>query len=560
MSNNIVYPSPASSRTIFREEFRSAAAVVANGGVLTGSPVVNRGMVCDGTQYATYAIPGSLLTRDRISFVCRFTPGFVPGDGDYYTFFDSAAANRSACYITLGGNLIVYFGGVFASVSVAAYQAHWIIGKQNTLTVSANGATVDVWLNSHQIIAGAALAFGSMIVYSLFIGARYDGNYNFLGTIHSLKIRSETIDANDVAAIQTNSLYSYRNKASVYLSMADQTAIPNPTNLLVDGDMEAAGVGAWGVVGGISLSKDTTDPRVGTQCLRCTSAGLAGGAQQAILVIGKRYRITGWMRGDGISQKPAVKENGTLAFVTGGYSTDWQYFGVEHTATGIRLEFWAANNAIGYTEFDDVSVQLVETQTSDKSGHGRNFLLGDGTTAATFPTFLNPSFRLDGATDYLSNPNASGIYNNASQSIVIGVRPDFGVEDGVYYTIMDTGAAGGDYRLEKTNVSTIALRMGNMYIGEVATAIVVPHWMIGGKNVFALVGTTGNVDLYLNGHLIGHWATAWSPVDSAIIWLGQHAVGTRRLPGDIFHFSTYPFMLGSIQVQDITEHLLNLGR
>ena len=52
--SNLVYPSPSASRTIFREDFRNTAAVAANGGVLTGSPVVNRGMVCTGSEYATY--------------------------------------------------------------------------------------------------------------------------------------------------------------------------------------------------------------------------------------------------------------------------------------------------------------------------------------------------------------------------------------------------------------------------------------------------------------------------------------------------------------------------
>jgi hypothetical protein len=138
-----------------------------------------------------------------------------------------------------------------------------------------------------------------------------------------------------------------------------------PTNLLTDGTMEAAGVGAWSLgSAGTTLSKDTTSPHGGTQNLRATLAsGSNPYALQTILTPGTTYRLFGYYRADGttgstgrvgISPYPG-------ALATSQSTNNWQPFDVVSVAgTGsTQAYFQAISNTIGaYAEFDDMTVSV----------------------------------------------------------------------------------------------------------------------------------------------------------------------------------------------------------
>lgn len=111
----------------------------------------------------------------------------------------------------------------------------------------------------------------------------------------------------------------------------------------------------WSVTNSALLTKDTTSPHGGLQSLRVTHDGTNyPAAHQSVTVISKKYRVTGWARGDG-TQYPAVYD-GAVSLWTGTNSVSWQYFDVVYTATATLTRFYCFATSAGYCEFDDCSV------------------------------------------------------------------------------------------------------------------------------------------------------------------------------------------------------------
>lgn len=126
-------------------------------------------------------------------------------------------------------------------------------------------------------------------------------------------------------------------------------------NILVDGDSEAVGIAAWST-SNVTLSKEVTDPHSGSQLLRLTRNGGLPLAYQGINTIGVDYYVTGWARSDG-TRRPAISSS-TLIW-QGTTSTSWQRFYIEYTAVSANLAFRTVSNAVGYVDFDDISVGLM---------------------------------------------------------------------------------------------------------------------------------------------------------------------------------------------------------
>ncbi|MBI2103898.1 LamG domain-containing protein [Candidatus Woesebacteria bacterium] len=126
------------------------------------------------------------------------------------------------------------------------------------------------------------------------------------------------------------------------------------TQLLTDGDMEAAGTSSW-TANVATLSKQTGTPHGGSQVMRIAYSGSATGrAYQSILTSGVAYRIYGYARGDGTAV-PRVLTSSTAW--TGTNSTAWQPFDVVVVSDGVTLQLGSNNLSSGlYVEFDDVVV------------------------------------------------------------------------------------------------------------------------------------------------------------------------------------------------------------
>jgi len=204
--------------------------------------------------------------------------------------------------------------------------------------------------------------------------------------------------------------------------------------------------------------------------------------------------------------------------------------------------------------------------TKDKSGHGRDFKLGDGTTASTMPAFMSPGYDLDGTSDYLLNSNVTGIYNNTYQTIVVAFRPNFVYTNNAYSYLYSSAAGAFQYAVVKAaNVGSNALYviMGGYEVQAIASSIYSPYWKQHGVNVLVVSGISGNTDVWLNGNqILTKGNTVWVPTNSTSIYLGQVYSGTARFNGEIFHFSTYgnkfSQKMSDTQVRYLTGYLMQM--
>jgi len=120
---------------------------------------------------------------------------------------------------------------------------------------------------------------------------------------------------------------------------------------ILDGDCELSGVTSWTAVAGATLSKETTLPHSGTQCLRISGGGMKG-TKQSVLTNGSVYHMTGYVRSDGTNY-PVVVHNSVYYFI-GTSSTNWQAFDFIFKAVGTDIAFWTSG---GYSELDDIVLE-----------------------------------------------------------------------------------------------------------------------------------------------------------------------------------------------------------
>ena len=131
--------------------------------------------------------------------------------------------------------------------------------------------------------------------------------------------------------------------------------------IIADGDCEAPTAAPyWSAFWGATLSKETTAPYEGTQCLRITNVGGIGAAVQSVVTIGKKYRIKGVARSDGAAV-PSIKLLNTEW--TGSTSTSWQHFDFVKVADSTSIWFTKSSGAGNYVEYDAIEIAEVESES-----------------------------------------------------------------------------------------------------------------------------------------------------------------------------------------------------
>jgi hypothetical protein len=129
----------------------------------------------------------------------------------------------------------------------------------------------------------------------------------------------------------------------------------------LDGGMEETGVYDWTVGNSATLTKDTTAPEEGAQCLRVAYNAVSDPyAYQSPLTINKYYRITGYARSNGVyipSVKTAVSGGQTLW--TGTNSVNWQAFDITFQADTADILFYSNCSGSGYVEFDSIDIVQI---------------------------------------------------------------------------------------------------------------------------------------------------------------------------------------------------------
>ena len=139
---------------------------------------------------------------------------------------------------------------------------------------------------------------------------------------------------------------------------------PDYTEQLTNGDFENDTAGVpddWAAASGatITVESGARTGGSGAQVMQVVTPLGDGGSRaiQTSLVIGVRYSIGAWCKGDGVNGIPRLGDSGTT-LVTGTNSALWQYISADFTATSDTL--WL--NCLGdvatedTVQFDDVSV------------------------------------------------------------------------------------------------------------------------------------------------------------------------------------------------------------
>ncbi|NIO75604.1 MAG: hypothetical protein GTN69_06920 [Armatimonadetes bacterium] len=229
----MTYPSRPAEAVTFRELFTNPATLHANGGVLTGTPLVQNGVHLDGsTQYVTYTISSRTFYRKQIAIVTEFYPDF-DYDGDINAYlYDAQSGKRYyviKCDNSANNELYIGLGNVLVSiVAPATFGPYWRQGQRNVLVVTGEPGDVDVWLNGTQIVTGDSTSWSLKDPTTLYIGTWNLINYRFDGVITGFSVHSRRLTQADVDGIQDHSLFTYQNSADLWADMA--TAIVDGSN------------------------------------------------------------------------------------------------------------------------------------------------------------------------------------------------------------------------------------------------------------------------------------------------------------------------------------------
>lgn len=309
----------------------------------------------------------------------------------------------------------------------------------------------------------------------------------------------------DVIAIPTSTdlrLGNATNTGTQY-SEFDVTVVALDTGIrqgtvIVDGDQELSGVGMYTVVAAATLTKSAASPHSGSQALRVTSTGTAnsGANLASALNIGKRYRLTGWYRGDGSVGIPVFRTSG-LIISTGTISATWVQVDTVFTADATTLRY--VNNAAtatSWAEFDDVTVTEVSPLVAVPVNGA---ILGNVETSR-----LLESVSYDGVNDFSNAYSAqlNSILPTGSKTFNIFVKINLAaLTDGVSHTAFRIQIDGSN------NLSLLKPTINNRFTlvmitpgGTSSVNITIPTV---GWHLFSIVydSSAGSVSLYLDGVL-----------------------------------------------------------
>jgi hypothetical protein len=219
----------------FGEHFRSQASVEAYNGSVTGSPTfdIEDGVTLDGSaDYITYNLMGGEFNSDPITIVIEFTPDFATNENVVRFLCDSTAGKqyRINKLANVDNNTIRIFLGntQIADIAEATYSPYWTVGSRHVMVISGTSGDTDAWLNGNAILTNDATAWTADDPTEFYVGARNDGNFEFDGTIHSVKVFKAQLTAAEAQDYYDHSTYKYMDSATAVYQMRAEDH--DPTN------------------------------------------------------------------------------------------------------------------------------------------------------------------------------------------------------------------------------------------------------------------------------------------------------------------------------------------
>lgn len=170
-----------------------------------------------------------------------------------------------------------------------------------------------------------------------------------------------------------------------------------------------------------------------------------------------------------------------------------------------------------------------------RSGMTNNMVSGVAPTINGTPVFSRSWLDFNGSTDCLIYgavvPNTAGI------TFIFKFWPDFAFDANSTYTLFDS-TAGSQYACIKGNNgagNVLSIILGNTTIQNITAGTYSTYWYKGQENTLVIAGTTGSILVYLNGNLLGTYATAWTNASTANFYIGADNAGANFFDGKIVY-------------------------
>ena len=369
----------------------------------SGSGVVNRVM-----QWGTMSGKISCYTNDGTSLISSITPTL----GQWYHILETWN----------GANHSLYVDGVLEDSElqypdVGSTQDIFIGTLHATHPTLFNGSADDIRILPRVLTHAQILEYynGSKSSYSdAGYMPVYKNNGNYTSGIFDTNYGSLWLNS--------TTLGMYSDSTTMEFNVGNVTT---GSQLLADGSMEAVSTSAWSSLYNAILTKETNNPHSGSKLLRIQKGDANALARQDI-TIGKTYRVTGWVRGDGTSFVN-TGNGGTDYFIGTPGSTEWEHFDYTSTAGYSYVYFIVTGGTTGnYIEIDDIRVvevidsglvlawALNDTVFEDLSGNDNN-----GTASGT--QLVNATFGNQGSTYFNGNDDVvtvTGVNENLGNTTI----------------------------------------------------------------------------------------------------------------------------------------------
>jgi hypothetical protein len=279
-----------------------------------------------------------------------------------------------------------------------------------------------------------------------------------------------------------------------------------PGELIQDGDMETSGTSYWPVAINATITKENTSPHGGTWNLKVAYNGTIypSAYNGNTVVTGKKYRITGWFRGDGTWTPLVVHGTTGATIISGTSSNTWQFFDTTTIAQSSNILFRSNATSAGYAEFDDISVTEIDP------------LIGQPANGVTLGSasggHLTNAYTFDGTNDYVNilNSDLNSAFNPDEGTIVTwakvtnaGVWTDGTVRYLIRFAVNGTNTVEM-YKNSSNNVFVFSYYATTVNSGVTNTSFNPTGWQM---YVLTWSKTSDQVKAYINGTQVGSTQT-----------------------------------------------------
>lgn len=407
---------------------------------------INNGVIADLQSSGLYGVPGAGVINGRNVYVnaLKYTniTGAYTDIANGFTTLLSGNQDAALSFIyTPGGTyenvLFTNSNGTFFMNISSATNIYLKVGANTrTYTISAlvpgvrykfyfekdgSGDNGNLYINNElQSSYSGTLADMPTVASSLLRVGAYTSGFETDGFIEDFKVYNAALTSAERTAdyIKTSQHVLLNVDAEKYLpTVADissgkvsntdweiysgvwrirQDPQEDGENILIDGDMEASGTTNYTAQTNATISKDTTTVHEGTQSMKLVTTAANVGFYQSPMIIGKRYKISGWAKGDGSGAPRITAASLNAIYAT---STDWQYFEVYTDPTPSSIIYFLYTGS-GTCYWDDIKVEEIGggKKWLEYSTGGGTYIKGRGLRNKTF---VFDTIKLKDATNYV---------------------------------------------------------------------------------------------------------------------------------------------------------------